>query len=269
MPTDSLVSVIIPTYNRPDFLRRAIASVRAQEGINYEIIIVDDASDEDLSSEFASAPDVTYLRNKKNRGGSFSRNRGLEVAKGEYVNFLDDDDEFLPGKLHLQLQKFEESELKDLGLVTCHMADGRSGEEVIIKNTDRGSLYRESLKRYTAKGTPTMLFKTEAVRTIAGFDSSLPANQEYDLIIRFSKHYTIDFVDEVLAKANRSVNQISMNFDKKIDGARMLFEKHDQAFREQGTAFRLRMKLKLMVLLFRFRVGKAFGEKAYRALLRS
>lgn len=268
MSRRALVSVIIPTYNRPEFLRKAIASVRAQEGVDTEIIVVDDASEQDLTTEFEDQADITYLRNEKNCGGGYSRNRGLEEARGEFVNFLDDDDEFLPGKLQKQVQKFMTSEVPNLGLVTCDMRDLRSGEEVTIHNRDRGEIYYKSLKGYTAKGTPTMLFKTQAVRNIGGFDTSLPSSQEYDLIIRFSKQYQVDFVDEVLTQANRSVDQINLNFEKKRAGAIMLFNKYDEDYRARGFIFQMRMRLKLNVLLFRFWVGKRFGESAYKLLLR-
>ena len=263
------VTVVIPTLNRPDHLRRAVASVRRQTGVSCRIIIVDDASECDMSDEFKDQNDVVYVRNEQNRGGGYSRNRGLELAKGEYVNFLDDDDEFLEGKLVRQIDKFTESSVDNLGMVSCHIRDRRSGKEEILKNDYKGDIHLRSLKGYTVKLTTTMLFRTEAVRSVGGFDESLPANQEYDLIIRFSKHYGVDYVDDILAQANRSSGQISMDFEKKRIGAKMLFNKFYPGYREAGWLLLLRMQLKLGLLLFRFWVGRQFGETAYRLLLRS
>jgi glycosyltransferase involved in cell wall biosynthesis len=277
VPVLPLISVVIPTYNRPDFLRRALASVRSQEGVELDIIIVDDASEQDLSAEFAPYPQVRYLRNEHNRGGGFSRNRGLKLAKGRYINFLDDDDVMLPGKLARQVEVFEAAmsspenteNAKPLGIVTCHLLDERSGSEQRVPNAWRGDIYRETLERYTIKLTSTMLFLTEAVRETGGFDVQLPSSQEYDLMIRVTRRYRVDYVDAYLARACRSVDQISMNFDKKRRGAAQLFSKYDAAYKELGYRFYLRMQLKLRVLQFRFWVGRRFGEAAYRKLLRN
>lgn len=269
MPDKPLVSVVIPTYNRPDQLHRAISSVLSQKGVELDIIIVDDASEIDLSGELAGHPQVTYLRNKKNMGGGFTRNRGIDAARGDFISFLDDDDEFYDGKLQKQVHKFAESNLDSLGIVTCHVRDLRSGNEVIVKNNYKGDIYHKSLERYTAKMTPSFLFKTEAVKNIGGFDTTLPSNQEYDLIIRLSKNYRIDFVDEILAQANRSAGQIHTNFEKKREGALQLFRKFDNEYRRMGWFFYTKMRIKLLLLLFRFWVGKHFGEKAYRMLLKN
>lgn len=268
MSDNPLVTVVIPTYNRPDHLRRALASVLDQKGVIQEVIVVDDASDLDMSDELEKYPQVTYLRNAKNMGGGYARNRGLQAAKGTYINFLDDDDEFLDGKLRKQVHQFEISDIAPLGMVSCHLRDLRSGKEVLLRNKCRGDIYKASLQGYTVNLTSSMLFKTEAVRYIGGFDETLPANQEYDLIIRFSKHYGVDYVDEVLARANRSTGQIHSNFEKKRDGAIRLFDKYDNDYRKIGFAFRLKMRIKLVILLFRFWIGKRFGEKAYRMLLK-
>ncbi len=268
MSDKPLVSVVIPTYNRPEALRRAISSVLSQKGVELDIIVVDDASDLDMSGELAGYPQVTYLRNEKNMGGGYARNRGIEAARGAFISFLDDDDEFYDGKLQKQVQKFAESSIDSLGIVTCHVRDLRSGKEVILKNSYKGDIYHKSLERYTAKMTHSFLFKTEAVKKIGGFDTTLPSNQEYDLIIRLSKNYKIDFVDEVLAQANRSAGQIHSNFDKKREGALQLFRKFDNEYRRMGWFFYTKMRVKLLLLLFRFWVGKHFGEKAYRMLLR-
>lgn len=262
-----LITVVIPTFNRPEHLRQAVASVQMQGGVDTQIIIVDDASDIDLREEYINQKNVTYVRNQKNYGGSYSRNAGLKLARGEYINFLDDDDEFLENKLSLQVQQFERSTVLNLALVSCHMRDFRSGKEMIIKNTARGDVYLDSLRRYTVKGTPTMLFRTEAIKLTGGFDEQLPASQEYDLIIRLSKNYGVDYVDAVLAQANRSTLQISLDFERKKTGTKMLFNKYNDEYRKAGFIFWLTMRLKFRVLCFRLWAGKHFGESVYKFLL--
>ncbi len=261
------VTVVIPTYNRPEQLMHAVASVKRQQEVTFQIIIVDDASDEDLGPAFKDDTSVTYIRNQTNKGGGYSRNRGLSLATGEYVNFLDDDDEFLDSKLQKQIASFETSEVPNLGLVACHVRDLRSGEEIIVKNTHRGNVFKESLSGYSVKLTPSMLFLTEAARKTGGFDESLPASQEYDFVIRLSKHYGVDYVDEVLAQANRSETQISLDFEKKKRAAEILFRKFDKEYRSFGLLFWLKMQIKLRVLKIRFWAGKRLGLWAYKLTL--
>jgi glycosyltransferase involved in cell wall biosynthesis len=264
---DPQVTVVIPTYNRPDQLMKAVASVKKQQNVICQIIIVDDASDNDQSADFQGDELVTYVRNDTNKGGGYSRNRGLSMATGKYVNFLDDDDEFLDDKLQKQIARFESSEVPNLGLVTCHVRDLRSGEEIIVKNTHRGNVFKESLSGYSVKLTPSMLFLTEAAKKTGGFDESLPASQEYDFVIRLSKHYGVDYVDEVLAQANRSETQISLDFDKKKRAAEILFRKFDKEYRNFGRMFWLKMQIKLRVLKIRFWAGRRLGFRAYKLLL--
>lgn len=262
------VSVVIPTYNRPDLLRRAIESALNQTYSNVEIIVVDDHSDNDLDSLRQEYPPIKVYRNVENRGGCFSRNRGITEASGEYINFLDDDDELFPEKIELQVKKFRDSSVVNLGLVTSHAEDNRSGKTVIKKNRVSGDIYRQLLKKYAISGIETLLIKKECLLEVGGFDKNLQSSQEYDLMIRLSEKYNVDFVDNVLSREHRSRDQISLNFDKKLAGARYLFRKHDHRYREVGLLFWLKMQLKLWGLICRFNIGKYFGESGYRLTIR-
>src|SRR2546429_9117536 len=103
------VSVIIPTYNRAEFLCSAITSVLNQTFHNFEIIVVDDASQDHTREVMNSLGDkrIRYIRHEKNKGVAATRNTGLVNAKGTYIAFLDDDDEWLPEKLQKQFNLLE------------------------------------------------------------------------------------------------------------------------------------------------------------------
>jgi glycosyltransferase involved in cell wall biosynthesis len=244
-----------------------VDSVLKQTYSNIEVIVVDDASDEDIRKHLPERSNVKVLRNKENRGGCFSRNRGIKESNGAYINFLDDDDIMLPEKISKQVGCFINTSDPKLGMVTSHALDQRSGKEIQKYNRVKGDVYEELLSSYAVSGIETMLFKAEAIRRINGFDEHLPSSQEYDLLIRFAEYYTVDYVDEILSKEFRSINQISLNFDKKVRGTKYLYQKHDDRYKSQGFAFWFKMKIKLKYLIFRFYVGKFFGESVYRLLL--
>ncbi|MFU8812750.1 MAG: glycosyltransferase family 2 protein, partial [Balneolaceae bacterium] len=226
------------------------------------------ASDLDYGTLEETFPDVTFLKNEENHGACYSRNRGLSSANGEYINFLDDDDELYPEKIKLQVKKFQDSDNTNLGMVTAHAHDIRSGKKILKKNDVSGNIYSRILYSYILSGTETMLFKTSHIREIGGFDENLQSNQEYDVLIRFCEKYEVDYVDKVLSKEHRSENQISLNFGKKMHGAKFLFKKHSDRYKSFGFLFWLKMQLKLKILVIRFWIGKYFGENVYRMLLR-
>ena len=106
------VSIIIPTYKRSDLLERAIKSVINQTYKNIEIIVVDDNvnnSKEHLQNLkiIEKYPQIIYIKNKKNLGGGLTRNVGIKASTGEYIAFLDDDDEFYPTKIEKQYQLYK------------------------------------------------------------------------------------------------------------------------------------------------------------------
>ena len=122
-----MVSVIITTCKRePEMVERAIASVAGQSYHNWELIIIDDSPESydkrdqvySMIQRYSDKYTVFYHRNEENSGACYSRNRGLEIAKGEYIAFLDDDDEWLPEKLAEQVRIIEATPEK-VALVYC------------------------------------------------------------------------------------------------------------------------------------------------------
>ena len=121
------VSVIIPTYNRAHLLSRAIKSVLNQTFQDFEIIIVDDASTDDTDKLVVSFHDsrVRYIQHEKNHGGGAVRNSAIKQAQGDYIAFLDSDDEWLPEKLEKQMKLFNGTS-KKVGLVSAGAVDIRN-----------------------------------------------------------------------------------------------------------------------------------------------
>ena len=99
------ISVIIPTYNRVNLLNRAINSVLRQTFSDFEVIVVDDSSEDDTKAvvETLKDPRIRYICHDENRGAAAARNTGIRVSRGEHIAFLDSDDEWLSKKLELQI----------------------------------------------------------------------------------------------------------------------------------------------------------------------
>ena len=111
--SNSLVSIITPTYNCGRFIEETIKSVQAQTYINWEMIISDDCSTDNtrdvISPYLESDPRIKYICNEKNSGAAITRNNALKVAKGRWIAFLDSDDLWLPKKLEKQIRYMEEN----------------------------------------------------------------------------------------------------------------------------------------------------------------
>lgn len=116
---DILVSVIVPAYNCADFIQLALDSALAQD-VPMEILVINDCSKDDLDrvmEKYLDVPQICYLKNEKNMGVAATRNRGIALAKGKYIAFLDSDDYWATDKLKKQLQLMEKT-----GTVLCSTA---------------------------------------------------------------------------------------------------------------------------------------------------
>ena len=246
-----LVSIIIPTYNRPRYLQRAIGSTLNQTYKNLEIIVIDDNSNKDILSIVNRFQDnrIKYYKNSTNRGAVFSRNRGLSICSGDFVNFLDDDDELLPAKIELQVAKFKESAVEDLGVISCDIEYKRKDINMLKENHLKGNIYKKLLSHYCIYGIHSMLIKREFT---SNFDLNLKSSQEYDLSIRLARICNFDYVPKRLAITNTSENQISFDYKKKTEGTKYLFKKYRSEFLRFGVIFYIYNWFRFRYLLFRY-----------------
>ncbi|MFT4250444.1 MAG: glycosyltransferase family 2 protein [Candidatus Woesearchaeota archaeon] len=263
MAKQPLVSIIIPTYNRAELVTRAIQSALKQTHKNIEIIVIDDCSTDNTEQAIKQIKDkrVQYKKNKRNSGAPTSRNNGLAQAKGEYINFLDDDDEIHPKKIELQLKKFNTTKIDRLGVVTCDVEYKRADIQEIKKNRKKGNIYKQLLTSYCVYGTETMLIRTQAAKEINGFDTRLESNQEYDLAIQLAKKYSFDYIPKVLTTKYETTGQISFNFNKKINGTKTLYNKYKQEYKTNGVY--MYNFLRFSYLLIKYRIGKYLGKNMY------
>ncbi|MEK7846443.1 MAG: glycosyltransferase family 2 protein [Nitrospinota bacterium] len=228
----SKVSVIIPTYNRAHLLGRAIESVLEQTFQDFELIVVDDASTDGTGQLIRTFGDkrIRYIQHDMNKGSNASRNTGLRHARGEYVAFLDSDDEWLPEKLEKQLKVFQRGSEK-LGLVSTRYSDEYLDPDEPFMPHYRGNIFHKLLTENIIGSASTPLIKTTCFEKAGLFDETMPASQDWDMWIRIAQHFEFDFVPEILARFYFQPDSISRNIES-IKRAHMLIYKKYSPFIE-------------------------------------
>lgn len=226
------VSVIIPTYNRAHLVGRAIQSVLEQTYQNFEIIVVDDASTDDMEEVVKGFSDqrIHYFRHEQNKGGGAARNTGVKKARGDFIAFLDSDDEWFPSKIEKQLRIFYKGNAK-LGAIGTGISiySTRHESKIKIPSGSFGNIHKKLLQGNSWPGsTSTIMIKRECFKKVGLFDELLEAGQEYDLYIRIAKHYYFDVVRELLVKKLKVAHSISSNMNARLQGCKMLLLKHSK-----------------------------------------
>ena len=196
-----LVSVIIPTYNRGHLLERAVNSVLQQTFRDFELIVVDDASQDNTGqSKFLKdhADKLLYYCLPSNRGVSAARNFGVQKSSGEWIAFLDSDDEWFPEKLekhlawHSKHPGYRISQTQEIWV--------RKGVRVNPPKTHKkilGFQFKENLKRCMITPSSVMIEKKLLDET-GGFNEDFPGCEDYDLWLRITGRYPVGLVDEFL-----------------------------------------------------------------------
>ena len=208
------VSVVIPTYNRADFVREAIASVLRQDYPAIELIVVDDGSCDGTAAVVRGfEPAVLYVWQdvwQENRGVSAARNRGVAASSGDLIAFLDSDDLWLPRKVSAQVAYFE----ANAEAQACHTDEiwirrGVRVNERRIHHKQGGWQFLASLPRCLISPSAVMMRRTLWDR-LGGFDESLPACEDYDLWLRLTATVPVGFLPERLViKRGGHADQLS------------------------------------------------------------
>ena len=238
---NALVSAVITSYNRPSsMLERAVKSVINQTYTNIELIVVDDNRDNPSGNEFSNQ--IKLLSDKYNfillktadgkHGGQAARNTGIIAAKGEYVAFLDDDDEWQPEKIRKQILLL--SQRPDAGMCFCR------GEKV-DENFDPPKIYEYHGKDFKCEVTRKDLLIADCIGTtsqavirktvldeVGGFDERFPARQDYEMWVNITGNYVAVGVDEplFLYHISKGEKSVARSFDKCIEGYKLLNEKY-------------------------------------------
>ena len=224
-----LVSVVIPVYNRQDTILASVESVLRQTFTDFELIVVDDCSDDKTVQLLSSVEDsrLSVITHLSNQGAGAARNTGIRAAKGKYVAFHDSDDEWLPLKLEKQLVALDEQGRGTIGAY-CAMiliqdsspAPNRLVSFRCIPGNTRVSLsgcMRPSLLRGGSLiSTQTLLVDRKTILEVGGFDESLRALEDWDCCLRLAEKGQFAFVNEPLVIQRFSPNSITRSAENRV-----------------------------------------------------
>jgi glycosyltransferase involved in cell wall biosynthesis len=192
---DALVSVIVPAYNRANIIINALKSVQAQTYANWEIVVVDDGSKDDTArtvTEYAiSDKRIRLIKHENNLGAQAARNTGVKAANGEWIAFLDSDDEWLPESLTLRMEVARRDNVKVVHSNSYIQHEGKP-REIYYSPAWSGRIYRKLLAK-DGPTFPSLLVKKEALEKIGYLDEKIKAFQEWDTCIRLARHFAFGF----------------------------------------------------------------------------
>lgn len=242
-----LVSAVITTHKRaPEIVERAINSVLTQTYSSLELIVVDDSpadyNGRQAVREIAEKHGVVYIPHDKCQGACVARNTGLSYAKGKYIAFLDDDDEWKPNKIEKQLEAFthEQVALVYCGRETKNDTTGTvTQQDVAFIN---GYVFDKLILGNFIGSTSFPLMRTEYLREIGGFDPLMQSAQDFDVWLRLAEKYEIAYVKEPLVVYHvHAGEQISKNYSRKVNGLERVNEKNAEYLKTHAKARWIRM----------------------------
>lgn len=249
--TERMISCIVTTYKRPvGILKRALDSVINQTCRDTEIIVVNDApQDEELVENIREllngySKEIQYIVPKQSQGACGARNLGLQRAKGEYVAFLDDDDEWLPEKLERQLEQMRK---KDVALVYCshYLVDNEGKTRLIEEPLAVEGIHKEAFEQLLRcnfiGSTSYPLLRTEVVKKMGGFAGDIESSQDHELWLRIAKEHSIFYEKEPLVKLYYSKESISRNRQKVLQGYDYLLNKYEAIYKQDRELLNYRL----------------------------
>lgn len=196
--SSELVSIVMPSYNTSRFISKAIQSVLEQTYVNWELIIVDDCSNDNtdyIVSSYLSDGRIKYLKNSTNIGAAACRNKALREAKGKWIAFLDSDDLWLPEKLEKQIEYMESNNYHFSYTKYAEIDESGNKNGVIV--TGPRKVTKSGFYNYCWPGCLTVMYDSQFVGLIQITD--IKKNNDYAMWLKVCKKADCYFLDEELA----------------------------------------------------------------------
>jgi glycosyltransferase involved in cell wall biosynthesis len=230
-----VLSIVIPTRDRPHLLPRAIASAQAQNAGDIEVIVVDDGSDPPV--ELPQDEHLRLVRVARPRGVAAARNTGLRVARGRWLAYLDDDDELLPGFAAVALDAVARSRLPPPVAVLSGLqvadADGRIIETRLPPTLPRGSHFflEEPQPGTSFLSKQTLVVERELLLGIGGYDEDLRSRESTEMFLRLNPLASLQGIADVTYRQHRhSGARLSRDLSLRLPCFEQLLAKHRQTF---------------------------------------
>ncbi len=223
-----VVSVILTTHNRARLIGRSLRSVLAQTHRDLEVLVVDDASTDDTESVVNAFgdPRVRYVRRSVNGGPPAARNEGLRLARGEFVAFQDDDDEWFLDKLELQLERMR-GLTAEVAMTCCALVRYQSGDAAILYNAlPAGEEAGAILRCNTLCFTQTWLARRSALVRCGGFDERLPLWDDWEIMIRVCQQFRVDWDNRVMCMVYDTPGSMIKQNLNRLRGMQLTIDKH-------------------------------------------
>ncbi|MDY0226075.1 MAG: glycosyltransferase [Desulfomicrobium apsheronum] len=255
-----LVSVIIPTYNRPDQLVHAVKSVLEQTYTAFEVIVVNDCGI-DVSKLLKALNDhrVAHISHKKNKGLAATRNTGIRSAKGKYIAYLDDDDEFYPDHIQTLVDELENNNFK---------AAYTDGEKCLYEERNDELFLSSKFVEHSSEFDPLrilaqnyipvlcMMHEKSCLDRIGVFDETMSVHEDWDLWARLSRHFPFMHVKKTTCSYKIIQNaKKNMTTTKKLDFVKtmqQIYRKHQSSTKNipQFTDFQYKCLMNLTQTLY-------------------
>jgi glycosyltransferase involved in cell wall biosynthesis len=221
MNNEIIISVIIPTYNRVNLILRAVTSVINQTFNKYELIIVDDGSTDDTKR-------IVYVKHSTNLGQNAALNTGLKYANGEYVAFLDSDDEWIDNYLEKQINNIINNKDVDCSYTGLGFVDVDGNHLNDLLFTLEGYIYKEALTQGYVSSMIGLMVKKNCFEKIGFFDTDFTVCQDDDICLRLAKYYCFKVIKEPLAVVHSdAMGRVTNCKLEVVEGWFRLFNKYE------------------------------------------
>lgn len=236
-----LLSIIIPTYNRPQLLLRAVNSALAQTIEDFEVIVVDDCSSHPI--KLPEHPRLKIVQLTENKGVSVCRNIGAKAAKGDWISYLDDDDELLPNMAQISLKALKNTTLpKPVALLSGIEVIDRKGKIIqtrIPPTLPRGSHFglEEIKPSQSFLSKQTLVVEKEVFLSIGGFDESFTSRETTELFLRLNQVCSILGISQVTYRLIKHQGfHLSKDIRRQINLIRLV-KKHRETLQSHPLKF--------------------------------
>jgi hypothetical protein len=233
------VSVIIPTYNRTRYLSKAIDSVLSQTYKDYEIIVVDDGSTDNTKEVLQKYMGKIKYLYQENKGIAAARNFGIRNSTGDFIGFLDNDDQWLPNKLEIQIKTLEKNSKLAFVCSASHVIDEQGSIIDFWRVKSKESF--ENLFEGNFILCLTVLMRRQCLDKIGGFDIAVSGSDDWDMWLRLSKSYQFCHIDIPLTKYRIHNSNVSKDIEGRIKRDVIIINKRE--INEKFSLFRIKTRL--------------------------